>query len=147
MDDLLKELSSLGDEIRRDIEDDFGDRRYKIYLVITPWSGVQEFEGHEGTQQRVRLSPTPHILRRAGVKSIYHPGGVVPEGTILVKDLSLAQYTAGMLRGEGRKTNESFHWEVVSIDDGVVERYLPEYDIFSEVGEIGYSVFLQRMSD
>jgi hypothetical protein len=83
---LVESLGSIAD-MARDIADDLGANPYRVFSIVTSWSGGKEGRGEESVISEREFSPRPTIdLRPLRVRSI--EGGSTEKGLVKMTKIS-----------------------------------------------------------
>jgi hypothetical protein len=126
---LVSRLIPTVDKIRQ-LYTDLGLRTYRVFLVVTDWSGGERGRGTMTELARTEILPTPRVDGVTGVSQILHATGLEEEGSISVSQISVKYSEDDLLgtvplvqdstdRRTGKKSVE-FFWEVVE-DRGVCD--------------------------
>lgn len=91
-------MTPLADRLRQ-FYTRFGLRSQRVYLVWTKWTGEERGEGEEQILLRMELLPTPRVRDLNSVSRLPFPVGTLPEGSLVVDQISCGAYTADNLRG------------------------------------------------
>ena len=95
---LANRLGGRVDRLRQ-LETRFGLRARRVFLTHTVFDGEERGEGNERVISRAELLPTPRVTDASAVNLRPWSGGVLPEGSIRVDQISIARYTLDVLTG------------------------------------------------
>jgi len=95
---LVDDLVPLVDELRQELNVDFGVRAWRVYTVERTWSGSRRGEGTP-TDVEHELIPRPRITTPQG--RALDPAGMHEHGTIILREVSLT-YTESELMGAAK---------------------------------------------
>lgn len=96
---LVGRLSPVADGIRQ-LATKLGARPLSVFLVWTMSGGHERGQGEEETIAEVELLPTPVVSDLSALQLSPFSAGKYPVGTVRLSEVSLARYTADVLRGE-----------------------------------------------
>ena len=100
-DNLIDDLVADVDELRGDLNADFGTRPFDFQTVLRTWLGSSGMEGDGDFHDVVTtITPAPKVEQWDGYKWVLLAAGVHEDGTIRVSEVSLS-YTWGELTGAG----------------------------------------------
>lgn len=91
---LIDSFGDLVDDLRQ-IAVDFGARPYRMWSVITRWTGGQKGRGEQEVIRETEIVPTPVVT--LDLRAEAKPGGMNEKGTLLVSEIS-PRYTEDDLR-------------------------------------------------
>lgn len=155
----------------------FGMRSRRVFLVWTVWGGAERGEGKETVAVRFELLPTPRV--NDGTAIVRRPWsiGTMPEGSLIVDQVSAGAYTSDNLRGlvipsttakaprplkgeavqldpQGDPVSRKrvdFYWEVVEDGRGDSPAEALRFRVFGQPwrkeGSLYWSVALERASE
>lgn len=83
---LANSLGSLADDLRQ-LYTDFGLRPYRLFSIVTEWSGGSDGRGEERLVSEVELLPTPRVSL-ASLRGSLSDGGLRERGTLRVDQIS-----------------------------------------------------------
>lgn len=83
---LVECLGSIVDDLRQ-INTDFGLRPYRLFSVVTRWSGGQHGRGEESVVSEVEILPTPNVFMDR-LSGVLKAGGRDEDGPMTVNEIS-----------------------------------------------------------
>lgn len=83
---LVNSLGALADDLRQ-LYTDFGLRPYRLFSVVTEWSGGDYGRGEECVVSEQELLPTPRVSL-SGLRGMMSDGGLRERGTLRVDQIS-----------------------------------------------------------
>lgn len=83
---LANSLGALADDLRQ-MYTDFGLRPYRLFSIVTEWSGGEYGRGEERLVSEVEMLPTPRVSL-AGLRGSLSDGGLRERGTLRVDQIS-----------------------------------------------------------
>lgn len=95
---LAQRLAGRADRIRQ-LNTRFGLRARRVFLTHTVTDGEERGEGTERVLNRAELLPTPRVTDASAINLRPWSGGVLPEGSIRVDQISVSRYTLDVLTG------------------------------------------------
>ena len=102
IDDLVPDV----DDLRGDLNADFGTRPFRCWTVKRSWSGEQQGEG-DYIDVVAEILPAPRVRSWDGYKWVMTPLGTHEDGLIEVSEISLS-YTFNELSTQGLRPNQQF---------------------------------------
>lgn len=92
---LVEQLGKTVDDLRQ-LYTDFGLRPYRVFSVVTRWSGGAPGRGDEALVSETELLPTP-VVKVDGLRGELTSGGLTERGTTRLSELS-PRYTEDEIR-------------------------------------------------
>lgn len=108
-DNLVDDLLPVVDELRGDLHPVFGSREYKVFIVRRTWSGFSRGDGQK-TEAKVEIFPPPLVTHKEGLHYALTEEGKFEEGTLIISEISLANYQEDDLTGGDIPANQEFFW-------------------------------------
>lgn len=148
---LAAKLVPCVDKIRQ-LNTNFGLRPYRVFLVITEWTGQRRGQGVERVLSETELLPTPKIESFASLNLQLMSAGLEEVGDLRISEIS-PKYTGEQLLGRHTDNtellkNQGFRWEVVLYKQGnepirrsFVPKGLPDF----MPGRVQWAVSLTRL--
>ena len=100
-DNLIDDLVADVDDLRGDLNADFGTRPFNFQTILRTWLGDSGMTGDGDFRDVVTtVTPAPRVERWDGYKWVLLAGGVHEDGEVRVSEISLS-YTYGELTGKG----------------------------------------------
>jgi hypothetical protein len=156
-DNLIDDLVADVDELRGDLNADFGTRPFNFQTILRTWLGDSGMIGDPDFRDVVTtITPAPRVEQWDGYKWVLLAAGVHEDGEIRVSEVSLS-YTYGELTGKGLgaglngnlEKNQQFFYRLVDAHgQGQEERILrPNRPPFVDREKtIGWMLWLMDMN-
>ena len=107
-DNLIDDLMVDVDDLRGDLNADFGTRPFQVQTIKRTWLGESGLVGDGDYRDEVNtITPTPRVEKWDGYKWVMLSGGFNADGTIQVSEVSLT-YTWDELTGGDLQPNQQF---------------------------------------
>ena len=103
IDDLVVDV----DELRADLNSDFGTRAWRVFTVLRSWSGQEQGEGDHSDVVN-EISPQPLVRFRDGFKWQLTPLGTHETGEVQISEVSLTYALADLTPTV--RTNQQFFY-------------------------------------
>lgn len=94
---LVESLGGIVDDIRQ-LATDLGARPYRVFSVVSQWSGGEIGRGEVQLLRETEFLPTPKLVETSGVRAEPKSGGIAERGTIKLREVS-PRYTEDEVRG------------------------------------------------
>jgi hypothetical protein len=124
--DLIADLVPVVDEIRGELNPDFGTRPYRVFRVKRRWTGAGRGDGQALTVFDTEITPQPDVALPSQAEALKYellPTGKQEAGGILLKEVSLT-YTHDELAGGALGPTEEFYFRVTdALGQGLPNRY------------------------
>jgi hypothetical protein len=139
--DFVTDFAPIADDIR-DLHRDFGTRPYRVWLLVTRWSGSRRGEGREAERAERELLPTPRLSGIESLERALHIIGSDEHGDIELSEISLARETEATLLPH--VNDDTQYWYEVRYDDGRRRRFFPAGPPERMPGEVGWRMRLRE---
>jgi hypothetical protein len=117
---LAAKLAPIADGIRQSVAVGLGIRPYRVFLIVTEWSGSERGEGLEEVVSETEILPTPRVEMITNFQNTPFSAGMLERGGLKIDRVSAVRYTEDDLSGFAVTTaeveNRNFYWEVT--EDG-----------------------------
>ncbi len=140
----------------RQLNTKYGMRPQRVFLVWTKFTGDERGEGRENEVRRVEILPTPLVTSLDAIALNPFTAGLIAMGSVKVSEISMACFTADMLRGRTSGKDiipepVSFFYEIV--EDGRADaeparqKYRPASQPVLVPGDLHWLITLERISE
>jgi|SRR5208283_1668951 len=148
-DNLIDDLMPDVDDLRGDLNADFGTRPFDCQTVLRTWLGDSGMEGDGDFRDVVTtITPAPRVEQWDGYKWVLLAAGVHEDGIIRVSEVSLT-YTWAELTGGTLEKNQQFFYRLVDAhgqgqEDRVLRQSKPPF--VDREKTIGWILWLMDMN-
>jgi hypothetical protein len=151
-DNLIDDLVPDVDDLRGDLNDDFGTRAFDMQTILRTWLGSSGMEGDGDCRDVVTtITPAPRIEQWNGYKWQLLAAGVHEDGEIRVSEVSLS-YTFAELcgpQGADYQKNQQFFYRLVDTngqgqEDRILRQNRPPF--VDREKTIGWVMWLMDMN-
>lgn len=142
---LVDDLVSVADDLRRDLYDSMGVTQVTVNRVKRSWSGSERGEGTVTVLFRTAMDPTP-LVKQVDEHWKLEAHGRDEQGAVRLEEVSLT-YTLDELIGGTLAANEEFYYELVDARGQGIDThyYVPKDKPFTDREKtIGWIVLLER---
>ena len=148
-DNLIDDLMPDVDDLRGDLNADFGTRPFDCQTVLRTWLGDSGMEGDGDFRDVITtITPAPRVEQWDGYKWVLLAAGVHEDGIIRVSEVSLT-YTWAELTGGTLEKNQQFFYRLVDAhgqgqEDRILRQSKPPF--VDREKTIGWILWLMDMN-
>ena len=148
-DNLIDDLVADVDDLRGDLNADFGTRPFNCQTVLRTWLGDSGMEGDGDFRDVITtITPAPRVEQWDGYKWVLLAAGVHEDGIIRVSEVSLT-YTWAELTGGTLEKNQQFFYRLVDAhgqgqEDRILRQSKPPF--VDREKTIGWILWLMDMN-